>query len=82
MNEKNLKIIAKWIKINKKLKEINDYIYKHTEIFEEKYTSEYREELFNFFAGKITRFTKDHNKLMNLLKEKEKDTIHYINLEE
>lgn len=62
--EKLIKYIAKWIELNEKMREINKYLYEHTELFEAKRIEDYNEELFAFFAGKITRYTKDYNTLL------------------
>lgn len=74
MKKKN-KYIYKWLHYNDKLREINKYLFEHTELFEQKYMTDYEEELFNFFAGKIQRFTKDENKLKSLLKQSDRQEI-------
>lgn len=71
LQDKTIKLITEWIETNEKLRKINNYLFENTELFEEKYMNDYREETFRFFAGKITRFTNDYNKLMNTLNEKE-----------
>lgn len=65
---KNLaKAIVKWMYHNEKLKQINSYLYNNTELFEQDKMSDYMEDLYAFFAAKITRFTKDHNDLAKKL---------------
>lgn len=82
LKDKTLKILNKWIKLNSQLRELNSYIYNETELFEEKNMMDYRENLFNFFAGKITRFTKDENKLKELLSPTERKRMYEMKIME
>lgn len=71
MNKKLKKAISKWLYHNNKMREINKYLYDHTELYENNKIDEYKEELFSYFAGKITRYTKDENNLYEKLSTKE-----------
>lgn len=73
MNNKKKLMLAlnKWLYHNNKMREINKYLYDHTELFEAQRIEDYKEELFSFFAGKITRYTKDENNLYEKLTVKE-----------
>lgn len=71
MNKKLMKAISKWLYYNNKMREINKYLYDHTELYETKRIDEYKEEIFSYFAGKITRYTKDENNLYERLSAKE-----------
>lgn len=82
LSKKAIRVIKSWIDANEKLKKINSYLYNNTELFEERYEQDYREELFRFFAGKIVRFTKDYNELMQLITYKEKCELEYIKITE
>ena len=77
LNRKCKEGIAEWINTNEKLKEINNYLFENTELFEQKYEDEYRTELYKFFAGKITRFSRDYNQLMELLEQQEITEINW-----
>lgn len=68
-------VIAKWIKANNELKEINKFLYENTELFEGKTELDYKNELYRFFAAKITRFAKDEHQLMDILPYKLKRRI-------
>lgn len=74
MKKKN-KYIYKWLYYNNKLREVNKYLFEHTELYEQKYMTDYDEELFNFFAGKIQRYTRDENKLRSLLSNSDRQEI-------
>lgn len=74
MKKKN-KYIYKWLYYNNKLREINKYLFEHTELYEQKYMTDFEEELFNFFAGKIQRYTRDENKLRSLLSNSDRQEI-------
>lgn len=79
--EKKLFLIAKWLEYNDKQKEITKYLYNHTELFEGKYEDDYETKLFNFFAGKITRYSKDYNTLFReILTQKEIEKINLIKI--
>lgn len=60
-------MIAEWLNANEKLQTINSYLYEHTELYESYSMTGYKEDLFNFFAGKITRFGRDNNNLFKIL---------------
>lgn len=68
-------VIGKWITTNQKLKEINKYLYEHTELFECKYEQDYQTELYNCFAKKITRFTKDEKEIYEKMKTSLKNKV-------
>lgn len=79
-DKRNL-LIAKWLEYNEKQKEITNYLYNHTELFEEKYEDDFKTELFNFFAGKITRYTRDYNKLFQeILTNEDKKELNLIRI--
>lgn len=70
-NENTLALyIAAWIKANRTLKEFNHILYERTELYEHGYERNFNEKLHNFFAKKITRFSKEENELLNLLNGK------------
>lgn len=73
MNNKEtyIKLVKQWLYHNSKCREINKYLYEHTEFFENQTMLDYAEEQFNFFAGKITRYTKDENRLKETLTAKQ-----------
>lgn len=77
LKKQTKEIIAEWINVNEKMKEINSYIFNNTELFEQKYESDYRTDLFKFFAGKITRYSRDYNQLMELLTPQEITEINW-----
>lgn len=56
-------IIAKWLNKNQELREINKYLYEHTELFEKKYEKDYQTDLWKCFANKICRYTLDEKKI-------------------
>lgn len=72
-------LINKWRKLNFEMQEINKYLYDHTELFEQKYEDEFMEDLFRFFAGKITSYARNENELQKRLNEKES---HEMKIEE
>lgn len=82
INKKCMKAINKWLYYNEKLKEINNYLYTNTELFEQEKMYEYRESLFRFFAGKITRFSKDYNELMEKLSPIERKKMYELKIME
>lgn len=62
--------ISKWKLYNNKLREVNKYLYENTELFEnysKQYLHYFDDDLHNFFAKKITRFSKEENELNRLL---------------
>lgn len=67
--------ITGWIAETKKLKDINHYLYEHTELFENGYESEFDELLHNFFAKKITRYTKELNELYLLVPDNIREVV-------
>ena len=76
LKDETLEIIAEWLYHNEKMKEINKYLFDHTELYEQKYMTD----LFRFFAGKITRFSKDYNKIYELLNKNEKQRLNKIRM--
>lgn len=71
---------AAWIYFNAKLQEINNFCYEHTEMFENEYEYEFLEHYHNFFAKKITRFSREANTLMNLASDAELEELVYYYL--
>lgn len=71
MTTKLIKRIAKYIELSEKQNNIVKDLYEHTEYFEKKYESDYPEELFRFFAGKITRHAKEVNTINSLLEPRQ-----------
>lgn len=67
-NEILRRIIIEWIMTNRQLKNMNKYLFSHTELFEGKYIDEFKGDLYGFFAGKISRFQKDENRLRELMR--------------
>jgi len=67
--------INKWIELSNKQHEIVKYLFDHTELFEQKYVYDYKNELFRFFAGKITRNANDINKLEKFLTYEDKEVL-------
>lgn len=80
LKDETLEIIAEWLYHNEKMKEINKYLFDHTELYEQKYMTDFRDSLFRFFAGKITRFSKDYNKIYELLNKDEKQRLNKIKM--
>lgn len=62
--------INKWLYHNEKMREINKYLYEHTELFEGITMNDFKEELYHFFAGKINQYTKRENQLLELMTPK------------
>lgn len=56
-----------WMETNERLRIINKHLYEHTEYYENKYEWEFEQELHNFFAKKITRFSKEIIELYKIL---------------
>lgn len=67
--------INKWIELSLKQHEVTKYLYNHTELFEQKYEHDFKNETFRFFAGKITRSTTDINKLINTLTKEDEEIL-------
>lgn len=81
MNENLLlELIVEWMYHNEKLKEINKYLYEHTELFERRYENNYNFDLYDFFAGKITTFTRNYNELTKKLSKEQIKKIRIIEL--
>ena len=80
LKDETLEIIAEWLYHNEKMKEINKYLFDHTELYEQRYMTDFRDSLFRFFAGKITRFSKDYNKIYELLNKDEKQRLNKIKM--
>lgn len=72
-----LEMIAEWLYHNDKMKEINSILFNNTQFYEQRYMTEFRDDIFRFFGGKITRFTKDYNKIYSMLN---KDEIKKLNI--
>lgn len=77
---KLLELIKEWLHHNDKLRQINKYLYDHTELFENKYEMDFQTDKHNFFAKKITRYTKEENELIKLLNDKELKELRYKQL--
>lgn len=81
MNENLLlELIVEWMHHNDKLREINKYLYEHTELFEKKYENQYNFDLYDFFAGKITTFTRNYNELTKKLNKEQIKKIRILEL--
>lgn len=80
LKDETLEIIAEWLYHNEKMKEINKYLFDHTELYEQRYMTDFRDSLFRFFAGKITRFSKDYNKIYELLNKDERQKLNKIRM--
>lgn len=80
MKEEAYILITKWIQLNQEIKEINKYLFDHTELFEEKYCVDFNEDLFRFFAGKLNRYARDYNQLINKLSPEQRQKLHYYKL--
>lgn len=80
LKEETLEIINEWLYHNEKMKEINKYLFDHTELYEQKYMTDFRDDLFRFFAGKITRFSTDHNKIYKMLNQDEVQKLNKIRM--
>lgn len=64
---KAIQVIAEWEILNDKLNDLYKYAFNNTEIWEQQYMSDYKTEIFSFFAGKITRIARDRNELYKYL---------------
>lgn len=81
MNENLLlELIVEWMYHNEKLREINKYLYEHTELFEKRYENNYNFDLYDFFAGKITTFTRNYNELTKRLSKEQIKKVRLIEL--
>lgn len=69
--EELMQYVSEWLILNEKMRKINKYLYEHTELFENSYELEFEQDLWSFFAGKITRFTKDYNEIIKRMNKKE-----------
>lgn len=79
---KLMEIINEWIFHTKKLKEIVSFLYSNTELFEEKYEKDFDQDLFDFFSGKITRYSKEINQLDEVLEERKRKILTEIQVKE
>lgn len=75
IKEELAEYINKWIELQNKSHEIIKYLFEHTELFEQRYMHEYKDELFRYFAGKITRNGTDLNKLNNLFTPDDREQL-------
>ena len=75
MRQETYKLIAEWLYHNDKMKEINKYLFNHTELFEEIYCSDFNNDIFRFFAGKITRYAKDVNEIYKRLNKEQTNEL-------
>ena len=66
-----IKLIIKYFKNLEKCEEIIKYLYNHTELFEQKYMSDFPEDLFRFFAGKIGTYARQKNKVIKIMTKKQ-----------
>lgn len=66
-----IELINSWLFHNNKLREITQYLYKSTELFERKYEDEFNHDLYDFFSGKITTYSRQENILRQLLDDKQ-----------
>ncbi len=80
MKNECYELIAEWIYHNEKLREINKYLFDHTELFEELYCSDFNNDLFRFFAGKITRYGRDYNELYKKLTSEQRKELNRVKL--
>ena len=79
---KLLKLINKYYKLLEKQEEIIKYLYNNTELFEQPYISDFPEELFRFFAGKIGNEARQKNTIYKLMNEKQKKEFKEIQIME
>lgn len=70
-NRKRRILINQWLKHLKEMEKINKYLFEHTELFENKYMDEFNEKLFRYFAGKITFYTREYNKIVDIISPEE-----------
>ena len=80
IKHETLEMIAEWLYHNEKMKEGNKYLFDNTELYEQKYMTDFRDDLFRFFAGKITRFSTDHNKIYKMLSTEEVKELNKIRM--
>ncbi len=66
-----IKLIIKYFKNLEKCEAIIKYLYNHTELFEQKYMSDFPEDLFRFFAGKIGTYARQKNKIFEIMNKKQ-----------
>lgn len=81
ISKKLANLINNWIYYQNKSAEIVNYLFNHTELFEQKYTYDFKDSLFRYFAGKIGRNATDINKLMKTLTEEDKKVLTETELE-
>lgn len=82
MKTETLRLINEWLYHNEKMREINKYLFNHTELYENQYMTDFEDDVFRFFAGKIARYSKDYNTLYKLLKEKDIKELNRIKIME
>lgn len=80
MKDEAYKLIAEWIYHNNKLREINQYLFNQPELFEEKYCQDFNEEIFRFFSGKLNRYARDYNTLVNTMDGNQLKKLNYYKL--
>ena len=80
MDKKLLKYINEWLYLNDKMRKINQILFNHTELYERKYTQDFEDSLFRFFAGKITRYTREENQIRKMLTPKQTELMHEIEI--
>lgn len=73
-------LIFNYLKHIEKADKITKYLYNHTELFEKKYMQDYPAELFKFFSGKIGRYCRERNKLLDLLDNKQIEKLKKIEI--
>ena len=80
MDKKLLKYINEWLYLNDKMRKINQILFNHTELYERKYTQDFEDSLFRFFARKITRYTREENQIRKMLTPKQTELMHEIEI--
>lgn len=77
-----IKLIIKYFKNLEKCENIIKYLYNHTELFEQKYMSDFPEDLFRFFAGKIGTYARQKNKVIEIMNKKQIEKMKFFELME
>lgn len=75
INKKLAKLINNWIYYQNKSADIIKFLFEHTEYFEQKYTYDYKDSLFRYFAGKLNRNCNDITKLNEILTNEDKRVL-------
>ena len=75
ISKKLAKHINNWIYYQNKSAEIIKFLFEHTEYFEQRYTYEYKDSLFRYFAGKLNRNCNDITKLFEILTQEDKRVL-------